>query len=242
MANHSVVTKNSSFFQKFKELNMSLSKSLDQVTESGFNKMPRSIAKVISDSIEELKINGLAANAFKVGDTLPEALLTIAETKEERSLSTFIKNDFLILNFYRGGWCPYCNLELRAYEVLQSRFKQLGANVVAISTEITDIAFTTFTKNRLSYPVLTDLNAQLAKTIGITFHLNKDLQQEYSNFGINLSELHGNNEQELIVPAVFVIDKNRQVVWSHIEENYMTRAEPTEVLKVLENFNKKYRA
>lgn len=59
MANHSVVTKNSSFFQKFKELNMSLSKSLDQVTESGFNKMPRSIAKVISDSIEELKINGL---------------------------------------------------------------------------------------------------------------------------------------------------------------------------------------
>lgn len=216
---------------------MSLSKSLKQITTSGFEKMPHSIAKVLSDGIEELKTNKLATNALQVGDKIPDIQLVASDTGGEVSLKEIIKNDFLILNFYRGGWCPYCNLELRAYEQLKDQFAKVGADIVSISAELPRIAMSTSKRNQLSHPVLTDLNAELSKAIGINFQLNKDLQREYSNFGINLAELHGNDENELAVPAVFVLDKDMKIVWSHIEEDYMNRAEPSEVLKAVSNIN-----
>lgn len=213
---------------------MSLSKSLNQVTASGFEKMPHSIAKVLSDGIKELKTDNLASNALRSGDEIPDIQLTLTKNGEKRSLRAFMKNDFLILNFYRGGWCPYCNLELRAYEELMKQFEQASANIISISTELPDFTMSTSVRNKLSHPILTDLNAELSKEIGIAFKLNKDLQREYANFGINLSELHGNDKNELLVPAIFIIDRNMKIVWSHIEENYMIRAEPSEVLKELQ--------
>ncbi|WP_303315591.1 peroxiredoxin-like family protein [Flavivirga abyssicola] len=214
---------------------MSLSKSLNQITESGFNKMPHSIAKVISDGIEELKTGNLASNTLKVGEAIPDIPLIVSETGKKTSLRDFISNDFLILNFYRGGWCPYCNLELRAYDQLKDQFERASTNIVSISAELPEYAQSTTTRNKLSHPVLTDLNGTLSKKIGIYFHLNKDLQREYSNFGINLSELHGNDENGLLVPATFVIDRDMNIVWAHVEENYMTRAEPTVILNELVN-------
>ncbi len=218
---------------------MSLSQSLSQITASGFEKMPHSIAKVLSDGIEELKKDDLSGTALQVGDTIPDIELINPENRSSISLKDLIKHEYLVLNFYRGGWCPYCNLELRAYEQLREQFKAVSANIVSISAELPDRTISTATRNKLSHTVLTDHHAKLANAIGIDFQLNKDLQREYANFGINLSELHGNEDNVLLVPAVFIIDKDMKIVWSHIEENYMIRAEPLDVMNELKRINER---
>lgn len=148
-------------------------------------------------------------------------------------LSGLVEQEFLILNFYRGGWCPYCNMELREYERLRKSFNELDADIIGISAEILELANQTIVKNTLSFPVLTDINAQLMKAIGIVFQLDEASKREFENFGMDFTKIHGNNNFELPVPAVYVINKEMEIVFAHFEEDYMTRLEPTELLNIL---------
>ncbi len=208
---------------------MSLKNKLEQITEAGFNKMPQPIAQIIADGITELKNSDLKAKALKVGDNIPNIPL-IDSNNNTVALTDFIKEEFLVLNFYRGGWCPYCNLELRAYEQLMPKFNRNKTNIVAISGELPNFTQQTAQKNLLSFPVLTDQDGTLMEALGIKFALGEKLREEYKNFGLDLNRFHGNTNQELMVPAVYIIDKNLKIVFAHIEEDYMTRAEPQEVL------------
>ncbi len=211
---------------------MTLQEQLQQITESGFARMPKHIAKKLLDGIEEIASSDLRNRAAKVGDKINNAKL-IDINGDEKQISDFMQRDYLILNFYRGGWCPYCNMELRAYEQLITEFNDVNTAVVAISAEIPDNNTQTFGKNNLSFPVLSDVDAKFMKSLGIVFALNDDLKSEYANFGIDLKQFHGNLNFELPVPGVYVINNNFEVVFKHLEENYMTRFEPSELLNIL---------
>ncbi len=218
---------------------MTLQEQLQQITESGFSRMPKHIAKTLLDGIEEIALSDLNNGAAKVGEKINNAIL-IDINGDEKQISDFMQHDYVVLNFYRGGWCPYCNMELRAYEQLVTKFNDLNTSVVAISAEIPDNNTRTFDKNNLSFPVLSDVDAGFMKSLGIVFALNDDLKREYANFGIDLKEFHGNLNFELPVPGVYIINRNFEVVFRHLEENYMTRIEPNEVLSFLkqEEYNK----
>lgn len=212
---------------------MTLEKQLVQISESGFSRMPKHIAQVLLEGIEEIAASDLKRNALNVGDTIEDAQLTdVFGTKKQ--LSAVFEKDFLILNFYRGGWCPYCNMELRTYENLKKDFYELGANIVAISAEKPDKAYATSEKNMLSFPVFSDENAVFMKSLGIVFALNGSLKKEYTNFGIDLKQLHGNSNDELPVPGVYVINRNFEIVFRHLDEDYMTRFEPSDLLSFFE--------
>ncbi len=211
---------------------MLLKNKLQQITEAGFQKMPQPIAQIITDGITELKNSDLKTKALKVGDTIPDISLIDSNNKTV-ALTDFITEEFLVLNFYRGGWCPYCNLELRAYEQLTAKFKRNKTNIVAISGELPNFAQQTAQKNILSFPILTDQDGTLMQALGIKFTLGEKLRKEYKNFGLDLDRFHGNTNQELMVPAVYIIDKNLKIIFVHLEEDYMTRAEPQEVLDCL---------
>lgn len=211
---------------------MTLEEQLAQISEAGFSRMPKHIAKVLLDGIEEIASSDLKKNALNVADRVKDAeLLEISGAKIK--LSELFEKDFLVLNFYRGGWCPYCNMELRAYERLRSDFEKLGATIVGISSEKPDIAAVTSNKNALSFPVLSDENADFMNSMAIVFTLNENLKREYANFGIDLTRIHGNLNYQLPVPGVYVINRNFEIILKHLEENYMTRLEPGSVLSFL---------
>ncbi|TGV01316.1 peroxiredoxin-like family protein [Flavivirga rizhaonensis] len=211
---------------------MTLKEQLSHISETGFSRMPKHIAQVLLDGVEEIASSDLKDKALKVGEKVTNAeFVDIFGTT--RKLSEFMEQEYLVLNFYRGGWCPYCNMELRRYEMLKEEFERHGANIVAISAEKPNISAQTSDKNTLSFPLLSDNNATFMKSLGIVFTLNNDLKREYANFGIDLTQIHGNLNFELPVPGVYIINKDFEIVYVHLDENYMTRPEPSEILDTL---------
>lgn len=194
--------------------------------EATMQRMPQSIIQVFKDSIVAIRKNQLKEKALKIGDKVPDIPLTTVDNNNT-FISELLKTDFLILNFYRGGWCPYCNLELREYERLRKDFLQINTDVIGISAEIPERTIQTSNKNKLTIPLLVDIDAKFMKEIGIVFRLDEASKNEYKNFGMDFIQIHGNSNFELPVPAVYVINTNMEIIYTHFEEDYMTRLEPT---------------
>ncbi len=213
---------------------MILEEQLKQMKETTIERMPTSIMQVFENGINEVRKSGLKEKALQVGNYIPDVPLTNSN-EEAISLGELQKTDYLILNFYRGGWCPYCNMELRAYEKLRNDFNQLNTDVIGISAEKIEFTTQTSDKNTLSFPLLTDVDAQLMEALGIVFQLDEASKEEYVNFGIHLDKLHGNNSFKLPLPAVYIINRNKEIVYTHIEEDYMTRLEPSTLLAFIKN-------
>lgn len=208
---------------------MTLKNELKQMRDATMARMPQPIIQVFMDSIDDIKQNRLKENALQIGDKIPD--IPLQETSGKSVLlSELQQTEFLVLNFYRGGWCPYCNMELREYERLRKEFLLKDADIVGISAEVPALANQTTNKNVLSFPVLTDVDAQLMKAIGIVFQLDEASKKEFTNFGMDFTKIHGNSNYELPVPAVYVINKNREIVYVHFEADYMTRLEPSTLL------------
>lgn len=213
---------------------MTLREQTEQLRENVLTKMPQSIVQNFKNDIAALKTNKLKSNALKVGDSIPNAVLQTIQNNDI-DIKSIHNSDFLILNFYRGGWCPYCNMELRAYEKIKSEFSAINTNIVAISAELPTFAKETTQKNEITFPILTDKNAEFMKKIGVIFSLSEAAKKDFVGFGLDLDNIHGNKNQELPVPAIYVIDKNLKILFVHFEEDYMTRLEPSELLTLLKN-------
>ncbi|WP_299886327.1 peroxiredoxin-like family protein [uncultured Lacinutrix sp.] len=212
---------------------MTLESELKIVRDATMERMPVAIIKTFKDSINSIRINKLKENALQVGDKIPNTQSLIDNNNNVINLNDLLQDEFLILNFYRGGWCPYCNMELRAYNRLKNDFLSVGANIVAISSEVPKLATQTTLKNTISYPILTDANAQFMKALGIVFKLDDASKREFVNFGIDFTKINGNDNYELPVPAIYVINKNKDIVYTHFEADYMTRLEPETLLTYL---------
>jgi len=150
-------------------------------------------------------------------------------------LSEVLKKGPVILTFYRGGWCPYCNIQLKAYQVHLEDFKKRGASLVAISPETMDSSTTTVKKNELKFDILFDKNNSIARKYGIVFKIENDLKSVYEKFGIDLEKNQNNKSWELPIPATYVIAPNGKIVYSFLNVDYVKRAEPSDILKALDS-------
>ena len=175
---------------------------------------------------------GIGKAALGVGDTLPDATLTDA-TGQQVTLSGLLSKGPLVLNFYRGGWCPYCNFELKAYQELMPEITELGATLVAVTPEKPDNSLTTAEKNELSFPVLTDTANQFAKALGIVFELQGELKDIYQGFGLNLPNLNAESGWTLPIPAVYVVGADGKILFADVDLDYRRRAEPSDALAAL---------
>ena len=193
------------------------------------NRAPVERVAMMESATANLKASGIESHAKKTGDAAPDAYMQDA-TGTLVSLSSLWARGPLIVIFYRGGWCPYCNLELRAWQKHLSELKELGATLVAISPQTPDNSLSTIEKNELRFPVLSDSNLNAASRFGIAFPLPLELVELYGTVGNNLPEINGNGEWILPVPATFVIDTSGTIRFAHVEADYRERAEPLEVL------------
>ncbi len=143
----------------------------------------------------------------------------------------------VVLNFYRGGWCPYCNLELNAYQKHLQEINELGASFVAISPQTPDKSLSTAEKNELKFQVLSDVGNKIADQFGLVFKLPTELQELYNNFGISLPKFNGDESWELPMPGTYVISKDGNVQYAFADADYTKRAEPDEVIVKLEEIS-----
>jgi peroxiredoxin len=192
---------------------------------------PERVAMMEKATIQ-LRSTGIEQTALPMGALLPDVTLTDASglTVHLRSLQAAKPT---IVIFYRGGWCPYCNLELRAWQTLLPEVSALGAQLLAISPQLPDNSLSTAEKNELAYPVLSDSSMNAANAFGIAFELPPELVDLYGKAGNDLPTLNGNGRWVLPIPATFVFDAAGKVIYRHVESDYRQRAEPLEIIKLL---------
>jgi peroxiredoxin len=193
---------------------------------------PAERVTMMEAATSHLKSSGIESTALQVGDHVPSLSLPDAKGGQV-SLNRLCEKGPVVAIFYRGGWCPYCNLELRAWQAHLAELKSLGATLVAISPQSPDNSLGTAEKNSLTFQVLSDSDLAAAHGFGIAFTLPPELVELYSSVGNNLPQLNGNGQWVLPVPATFVIDKSGVIQFAHVEADYRERAEPADVLSAV---------
>lgn len=204
-------------------------------------KLKRNFTQTASDSVKEIIDKGIAdlsesdliANAIKVGEVAPDFVLPNV-TGEKVSLSEALHDGPVILTWYRGGWCPYCNMHLRYLQKSLPLFKKYNARMIALTPEKPDGSLTVKEKNGLEFDVLSDYHNDVARTYGIVFKLGKEVSDLYKNtFGLNLEAYNDSDSDELPIPATYVIDSLGMVRYAFLNADYMQRADPKEIIEVL---------
>lgn len=196
-------------------------------------KLPEHINKALADSIDDLRLNKIGKSALQKGDTLPSFALSNTRGEIIESNAILKDNDRLIIAFFRGSWCPYCNLEMKALEKVLPQIKAKQTSLVAISPQVVEKNAEMSTETPFGFDILSDTDNKYAKELGIAFDLQDFVIPYYRQLGINLSEYNGNDDNSLPIPAIFVIDKNRTIIFSCIDVDYTKRVDIDELLNSL---------
>ena len=211
-----------------------LQETISQQLEAFRANIPAEIQAVMAEKTAELQAQHLVEKAHKVGDRLPDFELPDATGKTVK-ISELLTSGPVVISFYRGGWCPYCNLELRALQQALPEFQKYNAQLIAISPETPDNSLSTQEKNELEFAVLSDVDNIVAKKLGLVFELSEALRPIYKNFGIDVAAHNGNEKYELPMPATYVVDTDGIIRYAFVSEDYIERAEPSDILAAIAN-------
>lgn len=212
---------------------MSLKDELTAFLRTITPEIPAAAREVMERAGHDLAASGQAARALQVGDTAAHFSLPTA-TGETVSLDALLTSGPVVLTFYRGAWCPYCNLALRALQQQHAEITARGARLVAVSPQIPDESLTLTEKHALAFDVLSDLGSDTAKQYGLAFDLPDDLAAVYDSFGFDLQRVNGGHPRTLPLPATYVIDRDATIRWAFIDTDYTARAEPSDILTALD--------
>src|ERR1700744_4055609 len=160
-----------------------LAKELNLVEEKFREENGAESAALLTNFIGGMDAEGIKSHALKMGEKAPDFTL-INATGRKVTLSEAIRKGPVILTWYRGGWCPYCNLALAYLQRFLPEFIEAGAELIAITPEKPDASLTTKEKHDLEFEVLTDEQNRVAKLYGGVNHLNKEIKEFYQKEGV----------------------------------------------------------
>ncbi|EDP94455.1 peroxiredoxin-like family protein [Kordia algicida OT-1] len=211
---------------------MSLTTELKEFADASAKRHPKEVQIIMKKAIDDLVASQMIAQAFKTGDSIPEITLKNA-LGNNVSIQDILKEHKVIIAFYRGNWCPYCNIQLRALQQAVPAFEAKGAKLVVISPETPDNSLSTKEKNELTFEVLSDIDMNIARSMNLVYKLPPDLQELYKKFGIDLDASQGNEHQELPIAATYIVEQDGTISYHFLEEDYKLRADPKEILEAL---------
>jgi peroxiredoxin len=214
--------------------NMSLTEQLQSKADASKAKSPKEVKAIMAKAIADLKASDVMKKALKKGDQIPEFSLEDINKGKVNS-KDLLKKGPLVISFYRGGWCPYCNLQLRSLQTHLADIKKTGANLVAISPEAPDQTAETIKKQELGFYVLSDTEGKVAQSFGLTFALSKDLKKLYQKFGIELDKHNANKKWELPLSATYIVSKKGKIIYSFVDADYKKRAETSDLVRILDS-------
>ena len=198
----------------------------------GFKPTPERL-DAMARATAELVDSGQAQKAKKAGDTAPEFTLNDPDGKPVSSRDLLAKGP-LVLSFYRGVWCPYCNIELQALQAALPEITKRGANLVAISPQTAPNSRRSQRENKLEFPILSDPKSEVAQAFGIRFALPDYLVETYKSFGNNLAVVNNDPAWVLPMPARYVIGTDGIIAYAEVNPDYTHRPDPSELLPVLD--------
>jgi peroxiredoxin len=193
---------------------------------------PAALLNGFAAAAQRLDAVAFAARAPKVGDEAPDFALP-DQRGDEIWLSALVRAGPVVLIFYRGEWCPYCNLQLRAFQANLAQLAQHRAQLVAISPQTPDHSLSMAEKNDLEFAVLSDVGAQVIDRYGLRYEMDDDTRALFESVGNDLDEHNGAGHWVLPAAAAFVIDRHGIVCYANVRGDWRERAEPADVLTVL---------
>jgi peroxiredoxin len=188
---------------------------------------------VFNEDADQLALDYVSPLKLSVGDQAPLFQLPNAVNKII-ALQDLLQGGPVVITFYRGNWCPYCNLVLNAYQRILPDIKALGANFIAISSQNPDSSLDMQAKHSLEFEVLSDSGNQVAKLFTTIIQNAVDAVDEAQKPGVDFYSFYDDKSRDIPVPAVFIIDKDGKVVFAKSEGgDYRLRVEPSEILNAL---------
>jgi peroxiredoxin len=166
-----------------------------------------------------------------VGANVPELTLRTVDG-ELFNLNEAIRNKPTVLIFYRGGWCPYCNMQLGQLRDIEPEIIKYGYQIIAISPDRPKKLIESIDEHKMNYLLLSDSNMAVAKAFGIAFKLDDATLKKYEEYGIDLHDASGQKHYSLPVPAVFVIGTDGIIKFEYVNPNYAVRLDPNILLSV----------
>lgn len=208
----------------------SLAEQLEQRKALGATKTPVEVTQL--RQVETLKLieTGIAEQSLKQSDEVPDFTLPDADG-QSTNLSDLLKKGPVVVTFYRGSWCPYCNLQLRAYQAILPELARLGATLVAISPQTPDASKEIITKGELAFPVLSDVGNHVARKYRLVFTLPEALRP----FTANLPQYNADDSWELPLPGTFVVDRDGIIQLAFVDADYTKRLEPSKIINAVKH-------
>jgi peroxiredoxin len=194
--------------------------------------VPRAVIETMHRATKELIDSGAAQRALKAGDKAP--LFTLKDPEGHSvSSASLLADGPLVISFYRGVWCPYCNMELQALEAARTEFERLGAKLVAISPQTPVNSRKSVRQNNLGFLILSDTNNDVASAFGLKFALPDHLVELYKSLKNELPAFNGDPSWTLPMPGRFVVAPDRTIVYAEVNPDYTVRPEPDAMLQAL---------
>jgi peroxiredoxin len=217
---------------------MSLQDKLDALKVEFETKMaPPAVVEVMHRVTDELIASGQAERALRAGDRAPSFTLPDPDGKLVSSAGLLAKGP-LVVTFYRGGWCAFCNLDLQALEEARSEIEARGATLVAISQQTAPNSRKSQRTNQLGFPILGDKGGELGARFGIRWKMPEELQQIHKQLGADLTAFNGEGSWTLPMPARYVIGHDGVIAYAEINPDYTRRPEPSEIYPVLDRLRR----
>jgi peroxiredoxin len=193
------------------------------------------ISRAMERHIEELRTNGALDNVLKRGDGGPQFTLQSAHGTTVSSAELLRKGP-LVVSFYRGKWCPYCNAEVAALAQAYREIKALGGELVVLSPELAEYSKAMSDEQRLPFDVLVDRHNAVAQEFGVGYVFPEYLRELYSNvLGIKLEKFNGDETYKLPIPSRFILDQEGVIRHAYADPDYRFRAEPSETIFALQD-------
>ncbi|GAA1211945.1 peroxiredoxin-like family protein [Rhodoglobus aureus] len=211
---------------------MTLTQQLKDRADSSAATKSAEDSDTLSNSVRVVEAAGIINNALKVGDTAPDFELPDAAGNQVR-LSELLKAGPVVIAFYRGAWCPYCNLELKALQEKLPEFRDAGAALIAISPQTPDESLSTEEKHNLEFPVLSDGELTAINGFGLLHPVDDRTKAFYEKSGYDLMKSNGATGWQLPLPATYVIKQDGTIAFAFVNADYKLRAEPADVIEVV---------
>ncbi len=215
---------------------MSLNRKLNRLYKEVMNALPPEVNRQLLLENRKLFETFCKEKAAKEGERVPAVTFRDRDLKSV-SLSDLLKDRHVVLSFFRGTWCPYCNLELRALGEIYPEIREKGAELIAVTPELYEYTKEFVEDEGLDFPVLVDLGNVAAGKFGLVFDLPYTYREMYTMLGLHLNVLNGDNSWTLPVPATFVISSEGVIRAAYVNADYMIRMEPEDILAALDKID-----
>lgn len=211
---------------------MALNTVLKEIHDDMSEQLPREVSQAFCEDLNELISQKLDQKALKIGDRAPDINVLDTDGNEIR-LYDLLKNSPVIINFFRGNWCPFCMAELSDYQESIQQCHLPTKQFLFISPQMQAYSAQLKAEKDFDLTLIADQHNEIAHQFGLVFKLDENIREIYKKIGADLSVINGDDSFELPIPATYVVAPSGKITYAFVETNYMMRAEPREVLAML---------